>query len=214
MKKTWSLPSRKRRESSVKVQPGKGQPEFSKPDLGRIVTSSPASLRGPRPCLERASSRGDWPWRLPRRTAALPPSRVERFPGRNLLNAPPGIRPTSSPKGSPPSSMGICPPSSSSPPEGWTPLLLPHTRREPPPVYRTQVQVTDEPSLPTAPGESRGPWALGAGARPPAPHARRWAELGGPGPGVGCPIVTSLPSGPGRGSGSVGRGGARRWQLC
>lgn len=31
---------------------------------------------------------------------------------------------------------------------------------------------------------------------------------------MGCPIVTSLPPGPGRGSGSVGRGGARRWQLC
>lgn len=45
------------------------------------------SLRGRRPGLERASSRGDWPQRLPRRIAVLPPSRDERFPGRNLLKA-------------------------------------------------------------------------------------------------------------------------------
>lgn len=43
--------------------------------------------------------------------------------------------------------------------------------------------------------------------------SRQWAELREPSPGVGGPPVTSLPSGPGRGSSSVGGGVVRRWQL-
>lgn len=51
-----------------------------------------------------------------------------------------------------------------------------------------------------------------SGSSPP-PYSRQWAELREPSPGVGGATVTSLPSGPGRGSSSVGGGVVRRWQL-
>ena len=114
------------------------------------------SLRGRRPGLERASSRGDWPQRLPRRIAVPPPARHERFPGRNLLKALPGIRPTSSPTGSLP-----CPEERAPvlfPSRRWTPLLLPpHPDREPPRGHRTQIQVTNEASAPRVPEDPAAP---------------------------------------------------------
>ncbi|XP_061062674.1 proline-rich protein HaeIII subfamily 1-like [Eubalaena glacialis] len=89
----------------------------------------------------------------------------------------------------------------------------PHPYREPPPVHRTQIQVTNEASPPLVPEDSATPSSAAREPTSRAPQARPWAELRRP-KGVGCPVVTSLPPGPGRGSGSVGRGGAQRWQLC
>lgn len=147
----------------------------------------------------------------------------------NLLNVPPRIRPTSSPTGSPPlpswesapphrplpSPNGMCRTALPHPvpAEEGAPLLLLRTLTGSPFLSRAQIPVGDEASPPLVSGGPRRITLHRPGTGPqPSPLVRQWAELCGSSPGAGGPIVTSFPSGPGRGSGSVGRGGVRRWQ--